>query len=141
LIETAFVADIGDVTSDDHADLVIARPYSDEVDVYEGRGDGTFEVGANAAVGIRPEGIVIDDFDADGVSDVITLNRGQESDVPSNVSILLSRGDGGLEPEVRFPTDPRPEGLGVGDLNRDGVPDVVTASGVGGRLSILYSNP
>src|SRR5205807_1028111 len=54
-----------------------------------------------------------------------------------DVSVLLGRGDGTFEPQRRFDATTAPFGLAVGDVNRDGIPDIVTIDSQGGSDSTV----
>ena len=61
------------------------------------------------------------DFDGDTRLDVVATNY-----TSSDVSVLLGNGDGTLQSQRRFEAGPAPFDLDVGDVNLDGVLDIVT---------------
>jgi hypothetical protein len=66
--------------------------------------------------------------------DLVVSNNGSNS-----VGVLLGQGDGTFKPQLTFPVGIRPFGIGVGDLNGDGLPDVVVANSSVTTASILLS--
>ena len=111
----------GDVNKDGHEDLV-ATFGANLLTVQLGNGQGTF----SGVAGVRPNtransrNPVIADVSGDGIPDVITTNM-----QPVTMSILRGRGDGTFEDGVVIPIYDQLS-LSVGDLNRDGVGDIVT---------------
>jgi hypothetical protein len=69
-------------------------------------------------------------MNGDGKPDIVTEN------VAQTVSVLLGSGDGTFAAEVDFITGGNPYSLALGDLNRDGRLDVVTA----GTVSVLLGS-
>ncbi len=53
------------------------------------------------------------------------------------LSVLLATGAGTFATAVTYPTDPRPRGMDAADLDGDGVPDVVCATGYPDGDSLL----
>src|SRR5205823_2183142 len=64
--------------------------------------------------------VILADFNHDGNLDIAVTNYDS-----GDISVLVGRGDGTFEPQRRFDATTAPFGLAVGDLNDDGVPDLV----------------
>ena len=80
-------------------------------------------------------GVVIADFNGDGIPDFVTSNFGG-----STLSIYLGHGDGTFGAHVDYTVGSYSLGLAVGDLNGDGVPDIAVANGNGSEVSVLLGN-
>jgi hypothetical protein len=76
-----------------------------------------------AAVGTTPYQLSEADFNADGKLDLAVANFSSNT-----VSILLGNGDGTFQTQQTYPTLARPFGIAVGDLNGDGIPDLVVGN-------------
>ena len=57
-----------------------------------------------------------------------------------HVAVMLGNGDGTFGQPTFFALSGDPEGLGVGDINGDGLPDLVTAIATTGPISVLLGN-
>src|SRR5207247_1470883 len=87
----------GDFNGDHKPDLVVVNPRPviltnevlSTVSILLGKGDGTFQQGTAYEVGIHPVSAVVEDFNADGKSDIVVLN-GEIFD--TTVSVLLGKG-------------------------------------------------
>src|SRR5262249_62046160 len=75
--------------------------------------------------------------DGDGIPDVAVVNTAPGA---GTVRVLLGNGDGTFTPAVAYLVNAYPESLTVGDFNRDGVPDLVTASYPTGTVCVLLGN-
>jgi hypothetical protein len=124
-------------------DLALANFDSNEVKILRGDGTGEFtQVGPAYGVGDGPEDLVVADFNGDGWDDLAV-----DSINDNTVGMLLGRGGHTFETVVRQ-GDSRPTPLGfaafayptflaLGDLNRDGRPDLVTANIFDATVTVL----
>ncbi len=88
------------------------------------------------AVGNGPSQLAEGDFDGDGKLDLAVSNYED-----SSVSILLGNGDGTFQPQSTLSTLAKPFGIAVGDLNGDGIPDLVVGNdSADGGLNIFLGN-
>jgi hypothetical protein len=130
---------------------------ADTVSVLAGKGNGTFGPPRAFATGASPVSVAVGDLTGDGKLDIVTGNNsyGVSGDTGS-VSVLLGNGDGTFQPYSNlalpgvFPagytgTTPLPQAVtsvAVGDMNRDGHPDVVVTAEAGSTcyVDVLLGN-
>lgn len=104
-----------------------------------GKGDGTFAPAQTYIELPGADGIAVADMNGDGSPDLIELHADYSRPGPDAVAVWGNNGDGTFSKPVLYATGYAPLALTVGDLNRDGRPDVVTANYYGKSLSILLS--
>ena len=80
---------VGDFNGDGIPDLVVSNRGTNNVSVFLGNGDGTFQAPINTAVGTLPTAVVIGDFNVDGKLDLAVANAGD-----GTVTVLFGNGDG-----------------------------------------------
>ena len=91
---------VADFTGDSRADLAVSNPTDDSITVSLGRGDGTFTWPPIAhVVDEHPQGIVVGDFDHDGLIDMAVTCRDKNL-----VNILLKRNI--VDPKPDNPVQP-----------------------------------
>jgi hypothetical protein len=85
-----------------------------------------------------PWAVAVADLRGNGKLDLV-VSWGTTS---GHVTVLLGNGDGTFDPNPnrRFDTGAYPTSLAVGDFNRDGHPDIVTANDESGTVSVLLGN-
>ncbi|MGF1938683.1 MAG: beta strand repeat-containing protein [Nostoc sp. ChiQUE02] len=133
----------GDFNKDGNTDLVTANKSSQSVSVLLGKGDGTFKPASNFSVvgfnGLNPYSVAVADFNKDGKLDLVTANNSS-----SNISVLFGddKATGGFGPAVNFalPSGSSPISLVVGDFNKDGKSDIVTANNASQNISLLLGD-
>jgi hypothetical protein len=90
---------------------------------------------------IQPAGVVIADFDNDGLDDVATCNFYSDDtlDPPyeSTVSIFLSASGGGFSSRTDYVVGKGPCGIVTGDFNGDDKKDLATGNGNANTVSVL----
>ena len=132
----------GDFNGDGINDLVVANGGVSTVRVSIGVGDSTFTAGATPTAGttsVTTRSVVTGDFNLDGFLDIAVTNEADH-----NVSILLGNGKNGIgtfQTKVDFTlgTTADPTQLAVGDLNGDGIPDLVSTDESNNGVVVLLS--
>jgi hypothetical protein len=119
---------VGDLDSDGKPDL-LAPASGDALGLLRGRGDGSFAIGPQLAVGTQSGvgALALADIDGDGHLDAVALDGAGGALV-----VLLGDGTGSFAPARSFavPTarTVRPATLALRDLDGDGRPDLVIAA-------------
>jgi hypothetical protein len=118
---------VGYFNNDAQPDLAVACvfPSNDGVSILLGNSNGTFQPFASYdAGGQTPKTLAVGDFDGDGKQDIITAN---DQFANNSVSVLLGDGNGAFGEASVFTAGQGPMDVAVGDFNRDGLLDAVTA--------------
>ena len=132
-----FSVAIGDLNGDGAPDLVTTNNGIDRVSVLLGSTitPGTFGVATPFAVGSQPDCVAIGDLNGDGKPDLAVGNGNS-----SNVSVLLNSTvfspRGGFSATTAVAVGINPQSVAIGDLNRDGKPDLAVAE-ASGSVSVL----
>ncbi|MEG3931480.1 FG-GAP-like repeat-containing protein, partial [Microcoleus sp. T3_B1] len=137
----ARVIAVGDVNDNSTVDIVTAG-YGNSVSVLLGNGDGTFGV-RDYTVSDSPNSIALGDLNGDLNLDIITVSSfGGTTPNAGRVSVLLGDGSGNFTPQANnYPVASGALSVAVGDVNKDGENDVVTANNSStNSLSVLLGN-
>ena len=132
---------VGDLNGDGIPDLVLANgclslsgPYCSGagiISVLPGNGDGTFQPAViYSAGGWDAHSVAIGDLRGNGKLDLVVADvcENLSCQAPS-VSVLLGNGDGTFQPAVNYSLSGyEADSVAIGDLNGDGIPDLIVAS-------------
>lgn len=115
-----------DVDGDGSLDILVANRQSGSISIFRGFGSGTFHPQYAISAGTRayPEGIAVGDFAGDAFADMAIAN-GTTAHGTGGLSILTGRGDGTFVGEDRYLVGRPARRVISGDLNADGLNDLV----------------
>jgi hypothetical protein len=102
------------------------------VGVFLGNGDGTFRAAVTYdSGGMTADSVAVADVNGDGKPDLLVANFYDPSKASGSVGVLLGKGDGTFQSAVTYGLSPAANirSIAVGDLNGDGRPDLVVATG------------
>jgi len=112
-----------DANGDGWTDLVTSSNSLHAMTTVMNNGDGTFKSLRDFAAGEFPKFVAASDFDGDGNVDLVVSNATQDT-----IAVTLGRGDGTfVYPPVNHYVDEYPQGIAVGDFNKDNLMDIAVA--------------
>lgn len=118
---------VGYFNNDTQPDLAVGCvfPSNDGVSILFGNANGSFQPFTSYdAGGQTPRTLVVGDFNGDGMDDLVTSN---DQFANNSVTVLLNDGAGAFDTVNVFTAGQSPMDVAVGDFNRDGRLDAVTA--------------
>ncbi|MGE0431965.1 MAG: FG-GAP-like repeat-containing protein [Planctomycetota bacterium] len=137
-----------DLDGDGILDLVTADETGNSISVLIGNaaspaiGDGTFAAGVAYPVGgAGPRSLTVGDFNNDGVPDIATANASS-----NDASLLIGKttgdglGNGTFGAGTLFSAGVEPTGITVGDVNGDGVLDLLVSNALSDDIVVLTGN-
>ncbi len=131
---------VGDINQDGFLDLAVASDGSTSVSVLQGNGNGTFQAYMAVNTGAQQVGsVAIGDFNGDGYPDLATTSAPDNS-----IYILLNKktATASFQAPVQYvqtdgATATGPYYLTIGDFNRDGNLDIISANNGNATVGIL----
>jgi len=110
----------GDFNGDGKTDIAVSvLGNGGGVDIYLGRGNGTFNNPTFAPTGAGAAKVAVADLNGDGKLDLVVANA-----QAGTVSVLYGNGDGTFRAGPSLMTGPDTGTVVIGDFNRDGKPDI-----------------
>ncbi|MET3022248.1 MBG domain-containing protein [Flavobacterium hydatis] len=133
---------IGDIDGDGKADIVTSNLNGNSVSVIRNISSGIGNINFNAKVDFSvvnsPYGVTLGDLDGDGKLDMVVTN----SSTTETISVfrnISTNGTINFDPKIGFSTGFTATRVQIGDLNKDGKPDIVTGGGGNTFIYILQN--
>jgi hypothetical protein len=129
---------VGDINKDGILDLAVAADGSSSVSILQGNGDGTFKAVIYASTGAGQVGsVALGDFNGDGYPDLATTSAGD-----NGVFILLNQATAtpSFGTATKFTMTGGPYYLTIGDFNRDGKLDILSANDSNSTVGVMLGN-
>jgi hypothetical protein len=141
---------VADVNGDGKLDAIISN-YDDNINVFLGNGDGTFQPAIGISPGEYPRSVNVVDVNGDGKVDLVVTDVGintggaefaTEGPKPGSVAVLLGNGNGTFQAPIQYTPFQYPGCTAVGDFNGDGRPDLaVTRVADGHSVNVMQNVP
>jgi hypothetical protein len=131
---------LGDLDHDGRLDIVTGNLGDDTLSVMLADGLGGFSAPASIVAGSQPVSLALGDVNRDGYLDILAANHNGGGG-PGSVTVALNDGHGGFSTTTTVPVVQAPITIALGDLNRDGILDLVVASGLtAGSVDVLLGD-
>ncbi len=129
---------VGDIDGDGNLDLAVASDAAGSISILPGKGDGTFKAVTYIATGAAQVGsVTLADFDRDGNLDLATTSA------PDNaVYVLINNGNNNFSfaSPKKYTMNGGPYYLTIGDFDRDGSPDIISANDGSNNVGVLLNS-
>lgn len=86
-----------------------------------------FSNGINSSIYLTSLAIASADFNKDGIADIVVSGK-NDLDGSGVMTVLFGKGDGGFKSKIDVPTDKYAVNLVIADIDKDGLPDIVTGN-------------
>ena len=127
----------GDFDNNGTTDLLVADISNGFIRFHSGNGDGTFAHGVSFDVGTTPQGLTVDDFNNDGNLDVAST---EYISTNGEVRVFLGDGSGNFTSSAIMAAGGFPSQVSSGDLNGDGIADLIASDSQNDKVSVFIGN-
>jgi hypothetical protein len=130
------------LNDDGKPDIMVSNLFSESVSVFHTNEEDGLTPANDVAVGMNPESFALANLNQDEHLDLIaTMNVSNENQPDIGfISIHLGTGKGKFEGPARYGEDLDPASVISGDLNRDGLIDLVAADPFAGQVQVYLQN-
>ena len=135
---------LGDLNEDGKPDMVVVNESANTISVLINKSpagtinDSSFALRFDIPVGNDPRAVAIGDLNVDGKPDIAVVNAASST---VTVFTYLGFGNSANQPPFyykgEYATGANPYSIAIGDVDRDGQPDIITANLSAGTISIL----
>ncbi|MCX8066170.1 MAG: VCBS repeat-containing protein [Candidatus Hydrogenedentes bacterium] len=128
---------VGDFNKDGAPDLAVSNYDKSTVAILiRDPEKGNFKLHEDYTVGINPGMLAVSDLDIDSYLDIVVANQGEDT-----VSVLYGKEEGKFEEAIKInlSTGSRPSAVCVGDVNKDGKPDLLVAESGTNSIALLVN--
>jgi hypothetical protein len=135
-----------DFNADGNQDFAVTNFTDSTVSLFNGDGKGGFTQATTSPITLattsqNPVGMVLGDFNADGITDLAVLTSNNAPTLPGNVVIFLGGAKETFTPAGTATTVGKgPVAIAAGDLNADGRTDLAVVNQVDNSVSVLLNN-
>ena len=129
---------IGDLNGDGKPDIAVANAGSNTVFVFRNTstiGSISFATAISLTTGTTPYDLSIADLNGDGLQDIAVANSGT-----TTISVFkntMSTGSLSFAAKADFTVGSNPKGIAIGDIDGNGVPDIVVSNSGSTTISVL----
>jgi gliding motility-associated-like protein len=138
-----FFVTVGDFDADGKQDLVVTNYSSNTISVFRntssGLGNISFAAKVDFATGTSPLSVSVGDLDGDGKNDIVVSNSGLGTALSVFRNTSTGPGNINFATRVNFTTGPNPNFVSIGDLDKDGKPDLAVVNFSNATLSLFHN--
>jgi len=136
---------VADINQDGEPDIIVANSKVNTISVLSNTTSYnyvSFSAKVDLITGVSPKSVAVGDMDGDGIPDLITANT-----TDNTVSVFRNLMPLGGAPVVTFAakvdiaTGAAPTAICVGDIDGDGLADLITANSTSNTYSVLRNDP